>query len=208
MNIISEAYYDALITEIRDKNSDSQRIRDNLFALGQKVGTVIAGELLTEQREVRTPMNCRHVGLSFAKRRTVIVSTKDDYQYFANGIAGVIRDSARGYMDFDGVRGLRALVQPVRSISLPVVNNVNCVIIAKSVLATGCTAISLTKKSIEQYNPRHVVIATVFYSEDGVYELLDSIATAEIYAYSEPDSLDPDGMLIPGIGNLDERLNH
>ena len=208
MKIISDAYCDALITEVRDKNSDSQRIKANLLALGQKIGSVIAGELLTEQREVHTPMNCRHIGLGFAKRRTVIVSTKDDYEYFANGIAEVIRDSARGYMDFDGVRGMQALVQPVRSINLPVVNNVNCVIIAKSVLATGCTAISLTKKSIEQYNPRHVVIATVFYTETGVYELLDSLATAEIYAYSEPDLLNSNGMLIPGIGNLDERLNH
>ena len=81
------------------------------------------------------------------------------------------------------------------------------VIIAKSVLATGCTAISLTRKAVEMYNPRNVIIASIFYSDIGIAEMLNEISTAQIFTFGKADSLDENGMLIPGVGNLDQRLN-
>ena len=82
---------------------------------------------------------------------TVVVSSLDDYEYFGFGIAKSLANVKRGYIDFEGRRGIEALTHQVRSITLPDANNVKTVIIAKSVLATGCTAISLARKAMEKY---------------------------------------------------------
>ena len=106
--------------------------------------------------------------------------------------------------------GKDALSSPIRSMSLPEPRKefpTDSVIIAKSVLATGCTAISLTRKAVEMYNPRNVIIASIFYSDIGIAEMLNEISTAQIFTFGKADSLDENGMLIPGVGNLDQRLN-
>lgn len=106
-------------------------------------------------------------------------------------------------------RGKEALSSPVRAMELPKVKDyemVDMVIVAKSVLATGCTAIHLLKKSIEKYNPKDVVVASIFYSNQGIKDLKMEVRNCKIYVCGEPDSLNKDGMLVPGVGNLDERL--
>lgn len=206
---INDNYAEALITEIRDQKSGAEVLRDRLYLLGQKVGQVIAGNILVQRENVMTPMGYQYSGMVLLKKRIVVISTKDDYSYFAKGICSTIKEPIRGYMDFEGKRGKEALSHPIRSIEMPLLEkgtSVECLIVAKSVLATGCTAISLTKKAMELCNPRHVIIATVFYTEQGAQDILSNIANAEIYAFGKPDGIDQNGMLTPGVGNLDLRL--
>lgn len=209
MRVISDHYSEALINEIRDQGTESSVLADRLCLLGQRAGQVISGELFTEKRSIITPMGHSHTGLHLSDEQIVVISTKDDYEYFAKGISGVMKNTLRGYMDFDGARGIQALTQPIRSIKLPDVEDkqsVSSVLIAKAILATGCTAISLMKKAIELYNPRHIIIASVFYTERGVYDVLNEAANTKIYVFGNPDDLNEDGMLIPGVGDLDTRL--
>lgn len=209
MICINDKYADAIINDIRNQETNSDTLKTLLYTLGVKMGQTIVGDLFTEERSVITPMGLTHTGLHIANQRVVVISTKDDYKNFADGVASTMSDALRGYMDFSGIRGEKALSYPIRSMLLPENRSsggVSCVIVAKSVLATGCTAISLTKKAIEAYNPRHIVIATVFYSDNGISEILQEIANADIYAFGSPDKMDKHGMLIPGVGNLDVRL--
>lgn len=104
----------------------------------------------------------------------VVISTKDEYEYFANGIAIQIGDCYRGYIEFIRGAGEKDFCASTRKISLPEIKTgkpVEYVIIAKSVLATGCTAISLARTAQDIYMPNKLIIASVFYSERGVLEL-------------------------------------
>ena len=86
-------------------------------------------------------------------------------------------------------------------------SNVDSVIIAKAVLATGCTAIVLAKRAIEQYNPKELIIATAFHSKEGVAELKEVFPQAKLILLGKPDILEKsNGFLMPGVGNLDERI--
>jgi hypothetical protein len=126
-----------------------------------------------------------------------------------NPVLNQADNSLSGFMDFKGRRGVTALDSPVRNIDLPhssdepVVN----LIIGKAVLATGCTAISLTKESTRKYMPRRIIIASCFYSKKGVSELMHEIPNADLILVGEADKINNDGMLEPGIGNLDQRLH-
>ncbi len=210
IKIIEEGYSLALQTKIRSENTEQNDLRDSLTKLGSRIGIDIISENILKEVEVSTPMKQKYQGFMFSDSLNLIYSTKDDYEFFAKGIASNIPNSLQGYFDFQGVRGPDALTQPIRAVSHPSVkagNTIGTVIIAKAVLATGCTAISLTKNIISKYNPRNLIIASAFYSQRGVSELLAEIPTIKcIYTVGKPDTLNKDGMLIPGVGNLDERL--
>jgi uracil phosphoribosyltransferase len=207
----SEPYINMLLTIIRDNSTQKQEIRGAINALGQIVGRKIYGDHCTAAQTVQTPMQQPYNGLVSRLATTVVLSTRDDHEYFAAGIASIFDGCLRGYMDFAGARGQQALNLPIQAASLPtppagqVVSNV---IIAKSVLATGCTAVSIARKAIDLYRPEKIFLASTFYSQRGIDEVNHQIyPRPEIYIIGEPDDLNNDGMLIPGIGNLDQRLS-
>jgi len=208
-NVYKSQYVSALLTDIRDRNSSPELLQKRLFELGELMGKHIAGEEMTIQEQITTPMGHSFTGRRMIQSRTVVLSTLDDYQYFALGISSVIVGSMRGFMDFAGVRGPDALSSPIRAATLPEVKTgqkVKIVIIAKSVLATGCTAITLAKKAYENYYPEKLIIATVFYSQTGIDDVVQDLPNPRIFVVGEPDSLDSSGMLVPGIGNIDNRI--
>jgi len=207
---IKSSFSSALITEIRDRNTPEEKLRRRLYDLGRIMGEQIVGNELTNSFVVTTPMNFNYQGLRIMQDLTVIVSTRDDYEYFASGISSPFDGVIRGFMDFGGIRGSEALTSPIRAIDLPEIKRgqyVKTLIIAKSVLATGCTAIHLARKSIETYNPQRIIIASVFYSERGLSEVSLELPQSKIYVFGNPDELNEDGMLVPGVGNLDMRMN-
>ena len=209
MFCIEDSYTEILVTKVRNTATPKDELQNALRLLGQRMGQIISSELFSEKCEITTPMGYKHIGLCTIPHNTVIISTRDDYNYFAEGIQSTMNNVVRGYMDFEGRRGKDALSSPIRSMSLPEPRKefpTDSVIIAKSVLATGCTAISLTRKAVEMYNPRNVIIASIFYSDIGIAEMLNEISTAQIFTFGKADSLDENGMLIPGVGNLDQRL--
>ena len=211
LKIIEDTYSLALQTVIRSKSTEKEQLRDALLKLGNKVGIDISADNMLTKSEVVTPMEQVFQGYLFSDSLNLVYSTKDDYQYFARGISLAIPNSMQGYFDFQGVRGLDALTQPIRAVSHPPVNekaNVDTVIVAKAVLATGCTAISLARNIVSKYQPKHLIIASALYSHRGVSELLEELPIIKfIYTVGRPDALDENGMLIPGVGNLDNRLS-
>lgn len=211
VKIINDRYSLALATEIRSINTNADRLKENLFKLGQGIGKQIVEENLTTNSNVITPMKKEFQGFAFSNSLSLIYSTKDDYEYFAKGIQNAIPNTKQGYLDFKGIRGSAALTQPIRAVSHPTVSkgtSINTVIIAKAVLATGCTAISIAKNIISKYYPKEIIIASAFYSEVGIQELKSEIPIIKtIYTVGNPDTLNLDGMLEPGVGNLDQRLS-
>lgn len=210
LKIIEDKYSMALQTKIRSKNTEKEDLRSSLITLGQKVGFDIVSDNMLEITEVSTPMDQMYQGYSFCNSINLLYSTKDDYEYFAKGISLAIPNSMQGYFDFQGVRGPDALTQPIRAVSHPTIQPgsvVDTVIIAKSVLATGCTAISLAKNIISKFQPKNLIIASAFYSQEGIRELINEIPNLKlIYTVGKADILNEEGMLVPGVGNLDRRL--
>lgn len=210
LRIIEDKYSLALQTKIRSINTDNEGLRNDLIKLGHKIGIEIVSDNMLEETEISTPMDHIFKGLSFRDTVNLVYSTKDDYEYFAKGMSLVIPNSMQGYFDFQGVRGPDALTQPIRSASHPSIKPgtiVDTVVIAKAVLATGCTAVSLTKNIVTKFQPKNIIIASSFYSERGIRELFAEIPNIKtIYTVGKADELNEEGMLIPGVGNLDKRL--
>ena len=208
MERLNSEYCEALKNEIRDVNCDSKIIKENLITLGKNIGEKIYEKYFLDNKSITTPLGISINGRYPLYKQIIIVSTSDDYELFGNGIAQVFRNSKQGKIDFGGVHGFDALKSPFRSITLPDAQNVDTVIIAKSVLATGCTAISLIRKVMEKYWPDNIIVASIFYSEAGYAELMNQSKTKDVFVIGNPDELLDNGLLSPGMGNLDERIKN
>ncbi len=194
---------------IRSKESSSQDLKKALYHIGSELGKKIIEEFYLKERKITTPMEYDIDEAIFPDiPLSAVFTTKDDMQYYAKGLGEVLENCVLGCMDFEGRRGLQALNSPIREIELPDVKNeaVDSLIIAKSTLATGCTAVSLTKTALTHFLPRRLIIATIFYSVKGLNYLKRELPNAHIFVVGKPDLLDKGGMLLPGIGNLDRRL--
>ncbi len=162
-----------------------------------------------KQKTLKTPMEYEIEGIVPDIPSAAVITTKDDMRYFGAGVIEVLGNCTIGHMDFRGRRGLQALNSPVREIEFPDMkpNSANLLIIGKSVLATGCTAVSLTKAALYRFVPEKLIIVSIFYSSTGLAELRSEFPNAYLFVVGEPDLLTEDGLLVPGIGLLDERLN-
>lgn len=201
-----------LETTIRDQTTETDSLRESLFKLGEIMGDEILGQCKLSIKSILTPRQSIFNGVKTKADDgiTIIISTKDDYFYFANGIAKGCSSVYRGYIDFDGKRGEDVYSSPYRSIEFPEINpalSVKRIIIAKSVIASGCTAITLAKTAFAKYYPEELIIVAPFFSQKGVDELQAELRNAKIYVAFGPDALDADNMLVPGVGNIDARLS-
>jgi uracil phosphoribosyltransferase len=210
VKVMNQKYLIALQTHIRSSKTDGEALRGFLVQIGKKIGEEIVTENMLNEVKVLTPMGEIFNGYEINQSVNLVYSTKDDYSFFANGISSVLPNCLQGFLDFGGSRGTEALNQPVRAVSHPSVSEglkIKNVIIAKSVLATGCTAISIAKNINEKYSPENLIIASAFFSDIGINELKQEIPNIQsIYVVGKADYLNSQGMLIPGVGDIDRRM--
>ena len=192
---------------VRNRDSDPEDIRTALRLLGEEIGRHILTTCLVDPVTITTPMNEKLETITVSNHMSIIVTTKADLDTFGKAISSTLQPSKVGYMNFEGRRGLDALNAPVREIELPDVRHgVDSVVIAKSCLATGCTAVSLARTAMQEYVPRLLIIAAIFYSMAGVRELEEAFPNSHIFVVDDPDDMDNDGMLHPGVGLLEARI--
>lgn len=195
-------------TLIRNKETLTEDLRIYLTNIGSELGKEISEEFETQNETIITPLDKIFTEKIFLPQINVIISTKDDYPYLNKGIINtIVGTNYRGYMSFNGIRGTDALTADIRDISLPILKHqVDNLIIAKTVLASSCTAISLAEKAYEKYRPKKLIFSAIYYSEYGIKELSERFPQSTILVIDEPDQMSENGMLIPGLGNIDDRI--
>jgi uracil phosphoribosyltransferase len=207
-DLMKSAYTDSLKSVVMNSESDQDTLRSAITDLGEEIGKKIIENYFVAEKTFKTPMMVEVAGLYPSIPLCAIVTTRDDFSFLGKGITKKIKNSVAGYMDFEGRRGVQALNTGISHLELPELKgaSIHTLIVGKAVLATGCTAIHLTKTAIKRCMPRHVVICSIFYTEEAIAELRRELPNVDIMVVGDPDQLNDDGMLIPGIGNLDLRL--
>ena len=203
---VNDADFEILLSAVRDEQTDPDVLRSALRQLGEIAGLRIARKWFSSKRELMTPMRQPYLGIVQEDVNVCVVSTRDDFQHFGFGVASRFPGCLRGYLDLHGRRGIDALRSPIVSHQLPPKRgDVDAVIVAKSILATGCTAMRLLDATKKAYAPDRIIVTAVFHSQKGLREVLEANSVCEAVFFGEPDDLDGNGMLIPGVGNLDSR---
>ncbi len=206
--LLKSDYTDSLKSVVMNSDSDQDTLQTAITELGEEIGKKIIENYFVSKKIFNTPMMVEVAGLYPTIPLCVIVTTKDDFAYLGKGISKKIKNSIAGHMDFKGRRGIQALDTKISHLELPELKgeSVHTLIVGKAVLATGCTAMHLTKSAMKKCMPRNVVICSIFYTEEAIAELRRELPNVDIMVVGSPDQLNDDGMLVPGVGDLDLRL--
>lgn len=203
---IHNPYIEAIKLQVRSRDHD-QSLARNLRLLGHAMGELLVERLFLVAGTVRTPMGESVEGQIPAIPLCVIISKKDERSHFADGLHATLDGSQRGYIDFAGKRGPDVYKTPPLEIDLPTPRGqVHAVIVAKAAIAGGCTVVEMARIAINQYFPTQIVFTGAFYTSQGIEEIRAQFPQASFFVAGEPDRLNDKRMLLPGIGQLDERL--
>jgi uracil phosphoribosyltransferase len=197
-----------LITQARAHETNATEFRELLRKIGLFFGYEIANMLEYEEVNVTTPMNADHHGVRLCNN-VVVVSSFEDADYFAAGIRDVFPLALVGKID-----ALRTYAEgrwraPIQKAELPKeVPPESAVVIAKAILASGCTAISLIGKTLEIVKPKSMIVAAIIAHQDACHEIANEYPYVSMeFMIGEMDPvLDEKGYVIPGIGNISDRL--
>jgi uracil phosphoribosyltransferase len=205
---LADPYALALAAVVRRAASSPEELKGALQALGEVVAQAVVGQLFLQPETFRTPMGVEMRSNLPRFPLTVAITTKEDREHFASGLPRALGNCELGTMDFEGRRGPDALTGPVRTLVIPELHGqrVDSLVVAKAALATGCTAVSLTRNALTKYTPDRLIIASAFYSVRGLRMLRDEFPNAHIFVVGDPDEINSDGVLVPGIGMLEDRL--
>lgn len=204
----SRKFLSQLITQARTRETNPEEFRELLRRIGVFFGYEIVNMLEYEQINVITPMNVEHHGARL-RDSVVIVSSFEDADYFAAGIKDVFPLAFVGKIDAVRTYVVGRWRAPIQRAELPrEVPFESVVVIAKAILASGCTAISLIGKTLEIVKPKTVIVAAIIAHQDACHEIANEYPYIPIeFIIGEIDPvLDERGYVIPGIGNISERL--
>ncbi len=144
---ISDTNIISLSNLIKYKEASPHELRNALYVMGIHLAQHIISKLYVNDKEFFTPFDFTLTGPIPKLPASVIITTKSDCNTLGDAFCKAFTNGILGYIDFHGERGEEAMKSPIRQITLPEMSNkwVECLVVVKSVLATGCTAISLTR---------------------------------------------------------------
>lgn len=202
-------YFEAYKNQVRDVQAPAENLPPALAKLGRQVAQAIMRDALNgaPQVQILTPQGQSVASPIPRLPNTLVLTTKQERSYLGASIKDELGALHAGYLAFGSLRGPAVLdATPTEAAWPKVGTRIELLVIAKSVLASGCTALALARRAIDRFQPAQVVIASIFYSEEGVTEMLADLPNVNVYVLGEADRLTQDGMLEPGIGLIEERL--
>ena len=210
--LVTHALAKDTLSKIRDVETEQVAFRKGLVKLGRICGyEIIDGAMDTEYVAIETPMaettGERVKGLD----DVVIINVLRAATPFVEGLLkafprakqGVIsagRDEEAG-MNEDGEFPIT-----VDYVKLPEIREMDTVIVADPMLATGSTMCTvLDHVTDEQPDPEDLFVLSAVSAPDGLLRVGDAVPEADLLTVAIDDHLDENGFIVPGLGDAGDR---
>ena len=175
---------DAHLAQIQDPQTVETDIASAVWEIGRVVGAEIAALVPAGDRSL-----------------SVVATTTRESETLGRALSSSLEPSTQASMNFGDARGQDVFSAPIRDLALPDTagRQVGLLVVGKSILASGCTAVSLANHAASTLHPNRLVVAALFYSESSLAELADTLPQADIVLVGEPAGLRSDGLLDIGV---------
>ncbi|HEY5776379.1 MAG TPA: uracil phosphoribosyltransferase [Xanthomonadales bacterium] len=199
----SDSVFNQYMAEIRDLTvqKDSMRFRRNLERVGEIMAYEISKTLAYEPGTVRTPLGvsgCRML-VSQPVLATILRAGLPLHQGFLNYFDRAENTFVSAYRIHHN--GDDAFDVEVEYLASPDLEG-KIVILCDPMLATGTSMLLAYKALLERGTPRHVHVATVIASEQGIGFVQQNMpATTTIWAGAVDRELTSRSYIVPGLGD-------
>jgi uracil phosphoribosyltransferase len=190
------------LTLLRDKQVSTRGFR----ALTHEIGALVAYELMrkapTRAVTVQTPLGEAH-GVELDGKKVVLVAILRAGLGMLDGMLAIIPSARVGHIGLYREPKLRTAVEYY--LKLPHSMSERDTIVISSVLATGGTAGAAVQR-VKECGARSVRFACLVASREGVESLHDQHPDVPIYTCAVDAGLDENGFILPGLGDVGDRL--
>ena len=197
---ISHPLKDHYLTNLRDKNTDFDTFRDSASKLSYFLVVEATKHLTTLSREIDTPLT-KTKGVQI-ENNSVAISVLRAGLGLMDGVQQLIPNISFGYI---GVQRNEETAQPENYYEkLPDLVDKN-VFILEPMLATG-GSLSFAIETVKKYNPKNIHALTVISAPEGINKIKENHPDITLVTASIDEKLDDNWYIVPGLGDMGDRL--
>jgi uracil phosphoribosyltransferase len=202
LHIVDHPLVQHKLTLLRDKELSTRGFR----AITQEIGALLAYEIMrdapTRPTEVETPLG-KAQGVELDGKKQVLVAILRAGLGVLDGMLTVLPSARVGHVGLYREPKLRTAVEYY--LKLPSGMAERDAIVISSVLATGGTAAAAVRR-VQESGARSVRFACLVASPEGVESFHDEHPDVPIFACAVDQGLDARGFIVPGLGDVGDRL--
>lgn len=186
---------------LRDKSTSRPEFRHLMREISEILAYEATRERSLEQIEVETPF-----GKSMTERVAddiAVVTIMRAGNGMIDGVLEMLPFAKVGHIGIYKDKFINHTVEYY--FKLPDNIETHQVILLDPVLATGTTLLAAIDR-LKQYDIKNIKVLTVIAHESGIQALAKRHPDVQIYTLSVENEINDDGLLVPGIGDVSDRL--
>ena len=197
---ISQPHKDHYLTNLTDKNTDFDTFRDSASKLSYFLVVEATKHLTTLSKEIDTPLT-KTKGVQI-ENNSVAISVLRAGLGLMDGVQQLIPNISFGYI---GVQRNEETAQPENYYEkLPDLVDKN-VFILEPMLATG-GSLSFAIETVKKYNTKNIHALTVISAPEGINKIKENHPDITLVTASIDEKLDDNWYIVPGLGDMGDRL--
>lgn len=202
LHVIDHPLVQHKLTLLRQKSLSTRGFRE----LTQEIGALLAYELMrdapTRPTEVETPLGVAQ-GVELDGKKQVLVAILRAGLGVLDGMLTVLPSARVGHVGLYRDAKLRTAVEYY--LKLPHGMQERDAIVISSVLATGGSAAAAVRR-VQESGARSVKFACLIACPQGIASFHEAHPQVPIYTCAVDPGLDDKGMILPGLGDVGDRL--
>jgi uracil phosphoribosyltransferase len=202
LHVIDHPLVQHKLTLLRDKRLSTRGFRE----LTHEIGALLAYELMrdapTRPTEVETPLGTAQ-GVELDGKKQVLVAILRAGLGVLDGMLTVLPSARVGHVGLYRDAKLRTAVEYY--LKLPHGMHERDAVVISSVLATGGSAAAAVRR-VQESGARSVKFACLIACPQGIRAFHEWHPEVPIYTCAVDEGLDDKGMIIPGLGDVGDRL--
>lgn len=202
LNIVDHPLVQHKLTLLRDEGAGTARFRDLTREIGSMLAYEITRDARTREVSVRTPLGTA-TGRQLDGKKLVLVPILRAGLGVLDGMLLAVPAAKVGHVGLYRDPRLRTAVEYY--LKLPAQMPERDAIVIASVLATGNTAAAAVRR-VREAGARSVRFACLLASTEGVAAFHETHPDVPIYTAGVDETLDDFGFIVPGLGDVGDRL--
>lgn len=212
--VIDRKYAQAVLTQLRSKDTGQIDFRKGLVRLGRVLGLEIIEDFEVEERVVETPLGAQYRGVRIKDLENVVVVTVLRAAWpLTEGLIKIFYTARQGVVaarrvEEKGMRDYEFEVE-VNYVKVPRITPHDIVIVSDVMVATGSTLAAVLEKLAGAGRAKRYYIASVI-STPVAIERLRGVSqklglNLKLYTVAVDPEINSKGYIVPGLGDAGDR---
>jgi uracil phosphoribosyltransferase len=212
--VIDRKYAQAVLTQLRSRETSQVEFRKGLVRLGRVLGLEIVEDFEVEERLVETPLGatCRGTRIKDFENVCIVTVLRAAWP-LTEGLVKIFYLARQGVIaarrvEEKGMHGTEFEIE-VNYIKVPRFTSSDILIVSDVMVATGSTLIAVLKELLRRGRAKRYYIASVI-STPVAIEKLRKLSTdvnihLKLFTVAVDPELDSKGYIVPGLGDAGDR---